>query len=214
MSGHALLRCTVYTVIAVVATSACGERTGPSEPTLARLETSPAAAKSESQAKIVKRSKALKGDLLATTTVTPGGGTLAIPDAGLLVVFPRGAVSKNLVVTVKAHSGKDIVYSFEPHGTRFSQPIAISQLLSLTTYAKKAGETQPDLHGGYLPNGLSDVDALGVGTFSESFPAAYGVRGTDTYVVFATTHFSGYALASGMFRIVVDFPFRLPDFDR
>src|SRR5438552_6345658 len=181
MLGHALLRCTVYTVIAVVAMSACGERTGPSEPTLARLETSPAAAKSESQAKIVKRSKALKGDLLATTTVTPGGGTLAIPDAGLLVVFPRGAVSKNLVVTVKAHSGKDVVYSFDPHGTRFNQPIAIAQLLSLTTYAKKNGETRPEIHGGYLPNGPKDVDAAGVGAFSESFHAEYGTHATKTY---------------------------------
>ena len=125
MSGHPLLRCTVYTVIAVFAMSACGERTGPLEPTLSRLETSPASARGDSHAKILKRSKALKGDLQATATVTPNGGTLAIPDAGLLVVFPRGAVSRNLVVTVEAHGGKDLVYSFEPHGTHFSQPIEI-----------------------------------------------------------------------------------------
>src|SRR5229473_196316 len=83
MSGHPLLRCTVYTVIAVFAMSACGERTGPLEPTLSRLETSPASARGDSHAKILKRSKALKGDLQATATVTPNGGTLAIPDAGL-----------------------------------------------------------------------------------------------------------------------------------
>lgn len=213
MSGHPLIRCTVCTVIAVVAMTACGERTGPLEPTLTRLETSPAAAKAEDHSKVIKRSKALKGDLFASATVTPNGGTLAIADAGLLVVFPRGAVSKNLVVTVKAHSGKDILYSFEPHGTRFSQPIAIAQLLSLTTYAKKGGEARPDIHGGYLLNGQKDIDALGVGTFSESFPAVYGVRGTSTYVVFATNHFSGYALASGLLRIDVEFPFRLPDFE-
>jgi len=214
MSGHPLLRCTVCTVFAVAAMTACGERTGPLEPTLARFETSPAAVKGEDHSKVIKRSKALKGDLLATTTVTPNGGTPAIPDAGLLVVFPRGAVSKNLIVTVNAHSGKDVVYSFEPHGTRFNQPIAIAQLLSLTTYAKKAGENRPEIHGGYLLNGPRDVDATGLGTFSESFRAEYGTHASKTYVVFATNHFSGYALASGLLRASGEFPFRLPDFDQ
>ena len=60
----------------------------------------------------------------------------------------------------------------------------------------------------------SSVASIASSVPAEPFPAAYGVRGTDIYVVFATTHFSGYALASGMFRIDVDFPFRLPDFDR
>ena len=36
----------------------------------------------------------------------------------------------------------------------------------------------------------------------------------STYVVFATNHFSGYALASGLLRASGDFPFRLPDFDQ
>jgi len=209
MSGHHLLRCTVYTVIAAIAMSACGDRTGPLEPTLTRLETSPAAANGESHAKILMRSKALKGDLQATTTVTPDGGTLAIPDAGLLVVFPRGAVSRSLVVTVKAHGGKDIVYSFEPHGTHFTQPIAIAQLLDLIAYSKKSGESLPAIHAGYLQHGLNDVDALGVGTFSESFPAKYMEGGNNTYVVFATNHFSGYALASGLFRVEAEVPIQL-----
>ena len=213
MSGHALLRCTAYFAIAVLAMSACGERTGPFEPALTRLDLPVSAVRAESKAKVLKRSKSLAKDIVATTTVTPAGGTLSIPDAGLLVIFPKGAVSRDLVVTATANGGKDVVYSFEPHGTKFNLPIAIAQLSSLTTYAKKKGETLPDIHGGYLLGGPSDVDALGVATFSETFPAAFADRGGGTYVYFFTTHFSGFALASGILRISVDLPF-LPILDR
>jgi hypothetical protein len=201
MSGHALLRCTAHTAIAVLAMSACGERTGPFEPTLVRLDVPASATRGESNAKVIKRSKALAKDLVATATITPRGGTLSIPDAGLLVVFPRGAVSRNLVVTATANRGNDVVYSFEPHGTKFNQPVAIAQLASLTTYAKKKGETRPDIHGGYLLRGPSDIDALGTGTFSETFPALFADREGGTYVYFFTNHFSGFALASGVLAV-------------
>src|SRR5438105_12104588 len=131
MSGHAWLRFTVYTVFAV-ATIACGERTGPFEPTLTRLDSPIVSARGESKAKLVRRSSALPKDIVASATITPRGGTLTIPDAGLLIVFPPGAVSRNLVVTAKASRGKDVVYSLEPHGTTFNVPIAIAQLASLT----------------------------------------------------------------------------------
>jgi hypothetical protein len=206
MSGHALLRCTAYTVIAVLAMSACGERTGPFEPTLTRLDAPISAVIAESKAKVIKRSKALAKDIVAKVTITPGGGTLSIPEAGLLVVFPRGAVSRNLVVTATANRGKDLVYSFEPHGTKFNQPIAIAQLSSLTTYAKKNDETRPEVHGGYLLNGPSDIDALGSATFAETFPAAFADRGGGAYVYFFTSHFSSYALASGVLRGPGDLP--------
>ncbi|HEY8174707.1 MAG TPA: hypothetical protein VIF32_03360 [Gemmatimonadaceae bacterium] len=192
--------------------SACGERTGPLEPMLIRLDTPASAVRAESKAKVLKRSKALATDIVASTTVTPAGGTLSIPDAGLLVVFPKGAVSRNLVVTATANGGKDVVYSFEPHGTQFNLPIAIAQLSSLTTYGKKKGEILPDIHGGYLLRGPSDVDALGSATFSETFPAAFEDRGGGTYVYFFTNHFSGFALASGILRISVDLP-NLPILD-
>jgi hypothetical protein len=204
MSGHALLRCTAYTVIAVFAMSACGERTGPFEPMVIRLDVPLSAAQAESKTKVLKRSKALAKDVVTRVTITPGGGTLSIPEAGLLVVFPRGAVSKNLVVTATANHGKDVVYSFEPHGTTFNRPIAIAQLSSLTTYLKKKSETLPELHGGYLLHGPSDIDALGSATFSETFPAAFVDRAGDTYIYFFTNHFSGFALASGLLRVSVD----------
>jgi hypothetical protein len=193
--------------------SACGERTGPFEPTLTRLDVPASAVRGESKAKILKRSKALAKDIVATATITPGGGTLGIPEAGLLVVFPRGAVSSNLVVTATANRGKEVVYSFEPHGTKFNQPVAIAQLASLTTYAKQKGETRPDIHGGYLLLGPADVDALGTGKFSETFPAAFAERGGGEYVYFFTSHFSGYSLASGILGAKADLP-DLPILDR
>jgi hypothetical protein len=218
MSGHALLRCTAYTVIAVIAMSACGERTGPFEPTLTRLDAPAAAVRVESQAgethaSLIKRSKSLARDIVGRATVTPAGGTLTIPEAGLLVVFPRGAVSRNLVVTATANRGNEVVYSFEPHSTKFNVPIAIAQLASLTKYKEKQGEILPEIHGGYLLHGLTDVDALGSATFAEIFPAASANRGGGTYFIFFTTHFSSYALASGILRIDVEVS-NLRNFDR
>jgi hypothetical protein len=204
MSGHPLLRCTVYTVFAVAVVS-CGERTGPLAPTLVRLDEPALAARAESKAKLIKRSKNLASDVAARATITPGGGILTIPEAGLLLVFPRGAVSKNLVVTATANRGKEVVYSLEPHGTTFNLPIAIAQLTSLTTYEKKSGETKPQLHGGYLLNGPSDIDGLGSASFSETFPAALADRAGGTYAYFYTYHFSSYALASGL-RASADLP--------
>jgi hypothetical protein len=155
----------------------------------------------------------LKDDIIATTTVTPAGGSLQIPEAGLLVVFPAGAVSRNLVISVKAQRGKDIVYFFEPHGTQFSVPITIAQQLSVTTYAKKNGEKRPEILGGYLLHGEQDVDGQGNGSFSETFPTSYGNHANHAYVVFTTSHFSGYALASGLLHFVGEFLFRVLDLD-
>jgi hypothetical protein len=197
MSANAVRRRTVVITI-FAGLIGCGERPGPVEPGLTRFDSPLSAAQGhQERAKIIQRAERLKAAVVARTTVTPEGGTLLIEEAGLMVVFPRGAVSRNLVVTAKAHRGKAIIYSFDPHGTQFNRPVAIGQLLSATKYDRKKREHQPELHGGYLAHGEGDVDALGVGTFSETFGTTYAERAKGTYVFFVTSHFSGFALASG-----------------
>jgi hypothetical protein len=198
MSGHTVLRSTVFT-LASICVFGCGERTGPLEPALTPLDAGSTREqlRVEAASKILQRSKSLKADIVATATIGPEGGSLVIEDAGLMVLFPHGAVSSQLTVFATAARGKNVLYTFEPHGVQFSRPIIIAQLLSATTYTKRNRELAPSLQGGYLPNGVQDVNALGMATFAETFATAYMVRGGSAYVAFATNHFSGYAMASG-----------------
>src|SRR6185503_13679279 len=146
---------------------------------------------------LLRRTVELERDIVASTTVTPEeGGWLWIEQAGLVVYFPRGAVSAPLAVTVTANKGGKVVYTFEPHGTVFSQPIWVGQLLLQTEANVPRGTTRPEIWAGYLADGLADIGIDGTGSFAETFDAWLYGNGNDTYALFTTTHFSGYALAS------------------
>ena len=59
------------------------------------------------------------------------------------------------------------------------------------------------LYAGYMPNGRDDIDyATGTATFTEIFDVHYYDNDTEfstspSVAKFYTSHFSGYALASG-----------------
>lgn len=187
--------------ICVALIGACGgDRAGPTAPsapvTLApehRLAHSTALA----TGMIVKRTVTLTDDIAATTIVTKQGGWLEIPQAGLILYFPKGAVSSDLTVTATAYKGNKVVYGFEPHGTVFNTPVYVAQLLRNTELNTPRNKNRATPWAGYLAAGLSDVGQDGTGYFAEVFNAQYFGKGNDTYAVFTTTHFSGYALASG-----------------
>ena len=147
---------------------------------------------------LLRRNTELPQNIVASTTVTPArGGWLQIDAAGLVVYFPPNAVTSDLVVTVTAMKGSKVWYTFEPHGTQFNQPIWIGQLLLNTEANVPRGKSRPELWAGYLANGDSDILPDGTGAFAETFDAWLYGQGNDTYALFSTTHFSGYALASG-----------------
>jgi len=146
---------------------------------------------------VVKRTSVINTDIVVTQTITADGGWIAIPDAGLYLYFPRGAVSEPLTVTATAHKGNKVVYSFEPHGTHFNTPVYMAQLLRYTELnTPRNRKTQVPWYG-YMPDGLADVNEDGTAQFAEVFNAEYYGKGNETYALGSTTHFSGYALASG-----------------
>jgi hypothetical protein len=147
---------------------------------------------------IVKRTGNLQDDITATASITPDGGSLSLPEAGLVLIFPRGAVSETVEVTATALKGKRLVYDFQPHGLVFATPIYVAQQLRGTELnAQRAQKKGLDVWAGYLSRGTSDILVDGSANFSETFNATYYGTGTETLVVFMTTHFSGYAMASG-----------------
>jgi hypothetical protein len=150
-----------------------------------------------SRGMIVKRTDALSEDISVTQTITPDGGWISIPQAGLYMYFSRGAVSVPLEVTATAHKGNRVVYSFEPHGTRFAAPVYLAQLLRYTELNTPRNRKQQDPWYGYMPDGLADVNDDGSGSFAEIFNAEYYGKGNETYALGNTVHFSGYELAYG-----------------
>ena len=156
---------------------------------------------------ILKRSARLDEDLSASATITPEGGLIAIPQAGLLLYFPSGAVSQTIEVTATAVKGNRVVYDFQPHGLTFDTPIYVAQRLQLTELdTPRSGRKRPAVWAGYLSRGVEDILSNGGGNFSEVFDAFYHGKGSEAAVVFSTTHFSGYAMASGRKE-----PPRVPD---
>jgi hypothetical protein len=203
MSLRNMARCAAASLLAAFA--GCGESAvGPTPPaTTVGVTSGPGPALSAyrelSVGAIVRRTVALDTDIVATTLVTvKDGGLIWIEQAGLFVYFPKHAVSTDLQVTVTANAGNRLIYSFEPHGTVFELPIYIGQLVRYTELNTPRGKKRPVPWGGYLEYGLADVTSDGNGNFKEVFNATYDGSGNDTYAYFSTTHFSGYALASGV----------------
>jgi hypothetical protein len=148
---------------------------------------------------VLRRTTTLASDLTASTTLYPtSAGTLQIPGAGLRVTFPKGSVSSPLTVTVTARQGDRVVYSFEPHGTRFNASITIEQDLRVTEAGYNLLKAL-DLRGGYVADESTDLLADGTALISELFGVNLSLNLLRLPVAasFSTRHFSGYILASG-----------------
>jgi hypothetical protein len=204
MSLRNMARCAAASLLAA-AFAGCGDSAVEPTPPATTIGIAPgsgpalSAYRELSVGAIVRRTVALDTDIVATTLVTAkDGGWIWIEQAGLYVYFPKHAVSTDLLVTVTANAGNRLIYSFEPHGTVFEQPIYIAQLVRYTELNTPRGKKRPVPWGGYLEYGLDDVTSDGNGKFKEVFNATYDGSGNDTYAYFSTTHFSGYALASGV----------------
>jgi hypothetical protein len=199
MPDERVARCLAASLL--VALTACGDQaTSPNfAPPRATAAVPPASRGPTAPATgtILRRLTFRVTDTVVTSTVTPeDGGWIQVESAGLMVYFPPGAVADNLEVSVTVHKGNRVVYSFEPHGTVFDRPIYIGQLLE-NTEVTGMGRRQPDLWAGYLEHGVTDVASDGSASFIETFDAWVFGAGGGANAWFATTHFSGYALASG-----------------
>jgi hypothetical protein len=147
-----------------------------------------------------------KGKQTVTSTTDV---TVKLRLSGLVVEFPAGAVNDPVQVWVVAYPGDEVAYEFYPHGLKFNMPIKIQQDLH-GTGAYMNETIMSDMQGGYMPNGMADIDSTtGEATFTEIFPVVYAQgdtvyeKLTPSIAKFYTTHFSGYALASGRKRDVL-----------
>lgn len=134
------------------------------------------------QASVAERSQPLAQDEVASQVIGPLGGVIRLPEAGLTVVFPIGAVESATEITVTAPAGNLVGYHFAPHGLEFDAPVVVMQDLTKTMV-----QDQTDLSAVYFDGELqSEVTALEELTLEL----------LELLGIFEIDHFSGYVIAT------------------
>lgn len=84
------------------------------------------------QLKAVPWKSQLDGPITVSQTIDASGGTISIPETGLTIEFPAGAVMLPVAITVTADE-KYVAYTMEPAGTQFRKDVRVTQLLDGTS---------------------------------------------------------------------------------
>lgn len=127
----------------------------------------------------------------AGATIGTAGGVIRIREAGLTVTFPAGAVSQPVLIHVTALPGRNVAYTFEPHGLVFQQRPVITQDLGVTEVVRRL-LLGPQLEGVYFAD--ESQIAAGTATVQETLPA--NVDLLRLRMSFPISHFSGYAAST------------------
>ena len=158
--------------------------------------TLPAEAPAIGEGTTLVRHAPLDADLSVSRSIGPAGGELAIPEAGLRVFVPRGALTRTTTITATALKGDMVAYEFGPHGTRFALPLVVTQATAGTDAdALPAGSV---LQLGYF-NGRQALDPVGKKARIAELISNLAVVTHDA-VVYPVWHFSGYTVIWGFKR--------------
>jgi hypothetical protein len=139
----------------------------------------------------VTRSTPLAKDITVSAVIGSKGGTITIPDAGLTLIVPANAVSKNTTFTATAVAGRLVAYEFEPHGTTFAVPLQFQQDLKKTSLLSTL--TAPLMRGAYFTDRSKLNQSLGGALVTELLPATLDLL--RSRVSFPIKHFSGYLVS-------------------
>ncbi len=129
-------------------------------------------------------------------TITPWGGTLAIPQSDFTLTFPIGAVSQPTLITITSDANY-VAYKMEPSGIKFAKPLVATQKLRYTAVAGQPLTSK--LFGAYISDDLLDLSkllhVLEIELSTTIFaPGSSTIPDTETWLI---NHFSRYMLASG-----------------
>ncbi len=137
---------------------------------------------------VLGRSEPLRRDEVVSRWIGRDGGTIELPNAGLTVTIPRGALSSTTRITVTAPAGDLLGYEFAPHGLQFNRPVTLTQEVTRRQLAE-------GLEAMYFDGDLQPtVQVLEVLPVSAS-------RLTATWHI---EHFSGYALRKRGYVVATD----------
>ncbi len=138
----------------------------------------------------VQRTTPLAAPITVTKQIGYYGGTLSIPEAGVTVTVPVGALSRTTTITMTARAGSLLAYDFSPTGTVFNKPLVFKQSLNGTNVTLLQA---PLLHLGYY----SDPGLLGTLTATVSDLLVGVTNLLDWSFTAPIKHFSGYVVMCG-----------------
>jgi hypothetical protein len=131
-----------------------------------------------------------------TKTIDASGGTISIPETGLTMSFPQGAVAAPISITVTSDA-QYVAYKMEPAGTQFLKDVTVTQSLATTEVAGQPLKNQ--ISAAYIAD--DNVSLRGMVPVSEIMPSSTtfssGSPPIPLFHVWIIKHFSRYMLASG-----------------
>jgi ZU5 domain len=138
----------------------------------------------------LQRTTPLAAPITVVKSIGVDGGTLSIPEAGVTVTVPRGALAATTTITMTARAGSLVAYDFAPHGVTFAKPLVFSQQLRGTNATLLSA---PLLRLGYYADAslLTKTGALVSDLLG-------GVVNTVTWTFTSSIpHFSGWVVTCG-----------------
>jgi hypothetical protein len=148
---------------------------------------------------VLQRRQPLPANITVKARIGAEGGVIAIPEAGLRVVVPRGAVSAPVEFTATALAGRAVAYEFAPHGITFANKLVVTQELRGTEWI---GLPLLNMRAGYFKD-ASDLDTQrALVKLTEILPLSVDLLRLQ--VRFNVSHFSGYVISTGRAQAVSD----------
>ena len=136
-----------------------------------------------------------KGNVRVSKTIDPSGGVISLPETGLRMEFPAGAVDKPITITVSADE-KYVAYKMEPSGTQFLKDVTVTQSLGTTELSGRPLRDQ--LFAAYIADDRvklsGKVPVLEIEPSKTIFSPITGLPEAHVWII---RHFSRYMLASG-----------------
>ena len=148
------------------------------------------------QVRAVSWKKPLEAPLTVSQTIDQSGGTISIPQTGLTIEFPAGAVTSPVTITVTPDD-KYVAYKMEPAGTQFLKDVRVTQLLNTTSISGLP--LSSGLYAAYIAD--DSVSLSGILPVLEIEPSTTIFSLLSPLLpqseVWTIRHFSRYILASG-----------------
>jgi hypothetical protein len=139
--------------------------------------------------------KDLTGGTQVSKTIDKSGGVISMPGTGLTIVFPQGAVTAPINITVTADD-RYVAYKMEPSGTKFLKDVTVTQLLGFTELGDSP--LRNPIFAAYIADDkLSLSGKVPVLEVEPSTTVLSPLTGLPEAQVWVIRHFSRYMLASG-----------------
>jgi hypothetical protein len=146
--------------------------------------------------KAVWWSKPHKTAFSVSQTIDASGGTISMPETGLTISFPAGAVSAPITITVTSDD-KYVAYKMQPSGTKFLKDVTVTQPLDGTSVS--GVPLKADLYGAYIADDNARLDGIVKALEIEPSTTIFSLINPrlPQAEVWIIRHFSRYMLSSG-----------------